>query len=245
MNLELHVLDLGTKSYEETAKLHKQLADQRQADKIPDTLLIAQHPPTITLGLSEKRNTIHATPRELHDYGIKLHQSQRAGGAAYLGPGQLTFYPAIKLQQHGISGYDYIREIEKVTHKAAQALGANTYLGSVPNPNTGKAYKSVWYNAHGKPHKFFAIGIHTTGGMFGTIDNGGFTLLVEPEGHQYYHLIDHCGFQLDQVGATSIAEMLGTPADYADIKSTMVEQLGKHFNYNVMHKQLSEVAPHA
>ena len=46
---ELEVRRLGTISFEEALALQRSLVEERRAGRVPDILLLLQHPPVITL----------------------------------------------------------------------------------------------------------------------------------------------------------------------------------------------------
>ena len=47
---EVWLLDLGRVEYGAAYRLQRRLAEERDADRIPDLLLVVEHPPVITLG---------------------------------------------------------------------------------------------------------------------------------------------------------------------------------------------------
>lgn len=235
MSLELKVVDLGTIGFKELESVQERLARERLGGTISDTLLIAQHPPTITKGHSSlDRNIVHVSEPELNALGITLLESRRAGGSTYLGPGQLGFYPVFHLGNLGITPYEFLRTMERAAHHVTTNMGIDTYLGTVHNPKLGRDYHSVWYTNNKKPHKFFAIGIHTIGGFNGVIDNGGFSVCLNPEGYKHFRLIDHCGFKLSDVGITSFKEMLGYDPSTDIVKEKFVRAIASTLRYSTI-----------
>ena len=71
----LSVRRLGTISYEDGLVLQAKLVEERRAGQIPDTLLLLQHPPVITLGVKTRRgpNHIVATDEALATEGVTVH----------------------------------------------------------------------------------------------------------------------------------------------------------------------------
>jgi lipoate-protein ligase B len=59
-NLNLHICDRGLADYRQVLREQRQLCKKRQEGKIPDTILIAEHPPVITLGARQSANKLLA-----------------------------------------------------------------------------------------------------------------------------------------------------------------------------------------
>jgi lipoyl(octanoyl) transferase len=231
VTLELKVIDVGQKKYDEVERIQESLAVLRAKEMIPDTLVVAQHPPTITTGLSASRNKVYASTEELAAKGIDFFSSRRAGGAAYLGPGQLVFYPVVHLPGIGVDIFPYLREIENVASHVANRMGAKTFVGTEHNPTTNKSYHGAWYiREDGTKCKFLAQGYHA-GNNLKLISRGGFTINVGKESHEHFDLIDHCGFRLNEVGAVSFEEMLGYRPAMDRVKDEVIKELVKKFGY--------------
>ena len=228
MNLELKVIDLGNVKYKEAEQLQESIAKKREKGEISDTLLIAQHPPTLTTWINKQWNIIYATPTELKRLGIEYYESSRGGGATILGPGQLIFYPIINLKDIGILIGDYMRAIEETMHDISKGMGAKTIMGKEQNSATGKDYYCVWH-LNNKKEKFLAQGYNVKKEI---INQGGFSIYIDKRAHEYFNLIDHCGFKLTEVGATSFEEMLGYNPGLELIKSQVLSTFQKKFGYS-------------
>src|SRR5690349_9839866 len=92
------VIWLGRRDYREVWELQKELAAKRLAGEIPDTLLLLEHPPTVTLGRSAEAGHIVAPSEWLARMGFDVVESDRGGDVTYHGPGQLVGYPILNLQ---------------------------------------------------------------------------------------------------------------------------------------------------
>lgn len=110
----LRVLRMGTVDYGEALELQRGLAQARIHGEIEDTLLLLQHPPTITIGRAGKRQHLLAGEEVLQRQRIAWYEVERGGDITYHGPGQLVGYPILDLNDHGRDAHQYLRKIEEV-----------------------------------------------------------------------------------------------------------------------------------
>ncbi len=90
------------------------LVRSRQAGEIPDTLLLLEHPPTITLGRGSVEADLHVSEVELNRRGVALERVDRGGEITYHAPGQIVGYPVLDLREHGQDLHRYLRDLEEV-----------------------------------------------------------------------------------------------------------------------------------
>jgi lipoyl(octanoyl) transferase len=122
---ELHVRSLGTMGYADALALQACLVVDRKADRIPDQLLLLQHPPVITLGAKSRGDRTHvvASDAVLEEHGVEVVEAGRGGDVTYHGPGQLVGYPIIDLKPDRCDVHRYVRDLEEVMIRAAAAFG--------------------------------------------------------------------------------------------------------------------------
>jgi lipoyl(octanoyl) transferase len=113
---KLLVHRLGVVGYAEALAMQRALVEDRKAARIPDTLLLLQHPPVITLGVKGDggKANIVATPERLAELGIEVHETGRGGDVTYHGPGQIVGYPIIDLKPDRCDVHRYVRDVEEV-----------------------------------------------------------------------------------------------------------------------------------
>jgi len=144
----LAVRNLGVVPYADALALQRQLAEERIAGRIPDTLLLLEHPSVITLGRGTKATSLPLDADALRRRGIEVFEIERGGDVTYHGPGQLVGYPILDLQQHKSDLHWYLRQIEETLIVALAGFGI------VAGRNSG--YTGVWTQGR----KIASIGIH-------------------------------------------------------------------------------------
>lgn len=102
----LDVRRLGRTRYEEAHALQQHLVDQRIAGEIPDTLLLTEHDPVITLGRGSSPDDAAGTP-------FPVIQVERGGEATFHGPGQVVVYPILLLPPERRDLHRYLRDLEQ------------------------------------------------------------------------------------------------------------------------------------
>ncbi|MGQ0507635.1 MAG: lipoyl(octanoyl) transferase LipB, partial [Myxococcaceae bacterium] len=110
----LVVQQLGTVEYEDGLALQRLYGQARAQGLVPDTLLLLEHPPVLTLGRGAKASNILAAPDALRRLGVSVHETNRGGDVTYHGPGQLVGYPIVKLQPGRQDVRRYVRDLEEV-----------------------------------------------------------------------------------------------------------------------------------
>jgi lipoyl(octanoyl) transferase len=112
----LDVRRAGLVSYQDALTLQRTLVEDRRAARIPDTLLLLQHPPVITLGVKGDggRSNVIAVPARLSALGIEISETGRGGDVTYHGPGQIVGYPILDLRPDRCDVHRYVRDLEEV-----------------------------------------------------------------------------------------------------------------------------------
>jgi lipoyl(octanoyl) transferase len=111
----LEVRRLGIVPYVDALEMQKALVEERRAGRVPNLLLLLQHPPVITLGVrGSSRSHITATNAQLASRGIEIHDTGRGGDVTYHGPGQIVGYPILDLRPGRCDVHRYVRDLEEV-----------------------------------------------------------------------------------------------------------------------------------
>lgn len=207
----LNVRRLGRVSYDDGLKLQAQLVEERRSGAIPDTLLLLEHPPVITLGVKTRQGPKHivASSEQLAHEGVTVHETGRGGDVTYHGPGQLVGYPILDLAAEGNVRKDvhrYVRDLEEVLIQTAAAFSIEA------TRVTGLT--GVWVGPSGREEKLAAIGVRISR----WITSHGFALNVSTN-LDHFNLIVPCG--IADRGVTSLEQLLGRTVTMADAEDAV------------------------
>jgi len=196
------VRQLGRIDYRAALARQRRLVAARRANEIPDTLLLLEHPPVITLGRAGSIDHLLRSEAELADRGVELVASDRGGDITFHGPGQIVGYAIVDLAARGCDLHRYLRDLETVLIRALEEFG----IGAGRTPGlTG-----VWVG----DAKVAAIGIRASR----WIAHHGFALNVATD-LSYFDLIVPCGIADRRV--TSMEALLGGPVDRAAVEAAL------------------------
>ncbi|MBI3947882.1 MAG: lipoyl(octanoyl) transferase LipB [Armatimonadetes bacterium] len=201
------VVDLGLVPYTDAWRVQRSLVARRAAGREPDTLLLCQHPPVVTVGRSGHR--AHVGP-EVVANGVPVLAVERGGDVTYHGPGQLVGYPILSLEGGERDLHALLRRLEEAAIRTVAAFGipAGRILGL-----TG-----VWVG----DEKICAIGI----AVRRWVTFHGFALNVEMDLRPFGWIVP-CG--LRDRGVTSMARALGAPVEWSAVQGEYVRHFGGVF----------------
>ena len=183
---ELWVCNLGLVPYEEGVTLQERLRSARQADQLPDLLLLLEHPPVYTKGRRSEPGDLPMGEDWYRTQGIEVCDSDRGGRVTYHGPGQLVGYPIMRVERVA----DYVRTMEEaiVTALADEGIAAEVRAGL-----TG-----VWAGER----KIGSIGVHVSRG----VTTHGFAVNVDNDLQPFEYVVT-CG--IEGVRMTSVSRETG------------------------------------
>lgn len=204
------VLRLGCLSFGPTWDVQRELARLRLHDRIPDVLILVEHPPVITVGRSGHRGNILVSESILRREGIELVHVDRGGDVTYHGPGQLVGYPILNLRNHGQDLHLYVRQLE------ATLVGALAEFGLEASRRPGLV--GVWAG----DRKVASIGVNVRK----WISTHGFALNVKTD-LQPFQFIHACG--LRDRPMISMAELLGRCVGLEEVAEKVVSHFERVF----------------
>ena len=194
--------------------LERQLAllEDRIQGRVPDTLILVEHPPVVTLGRAKTTANLRHTPEELQARGIEFFEVSRGGDVTYHAPGQLVGYPVFDLRQHGRDVLRFCRGVEAalIGVLAAVGLGAR----SVP----GKA--GVWVG----DRKIASLGVSLR--RWVTFHGFALNVAVDLRGFQ---VIQPCGEAPEVM--TSMESLLKRPVAMLDVRRLVVAEFARTFGF--------------
>ncbi len=123
MRRRVHTFRLGTVRYPEAHALQERLVAARQRGLVPDTLLVLEHPPVVTLGRGAKEDNLRVPREGLRARGVEVHEVGRGGDVTYHGPGQMVCYPILDLAPDRQDVRRYVRDLEETMIGLAASYG--------------------------------------------------------------------------------------------------------------------------
>jgi lipoyl(octanoyl) transferase len=224
---ELEVRRLGLVPYDEALAMQRQLVEERRAERVPNLLLLLQHPAVITLGVKGDggRANIVATDERLAELGIAVHETGRGGDVTYHGPGQIVGYPILDLKPDRCDVHRYVRDLEDVMIRVCADYGVTA--GRI----TGLT--GTWVGAE----KIGAIGVR----LSRWITSHGFAFNVSTD-LDHFKLIVPCG--ISDGGVTSLERVTGRRLQLHDVEDAVVRNFQDTFGgARNCHAAIESMAP--
>jgi len=210
----LDIYNLGLIEYKKALDLQYFMLEKRISNQINDSLLLLEHPPTITIGRSGKKANLLISDNHLKDRNIEFFETNRGGDITYHGPGQIVCYPIIDLNNHTKDVHKYLRDLEEVI---IETLGEFNIEGRRVEGLTG-----VWV----KRSKIASIGV----GIKRWVTYHGLAINVNTD-LDFFDLIIPCG--INDVKMTSIKNHnnLKNEVDIESVNDIVVKNFLSKYGY--------------
>jgi len=196
--------------YREAWDLQRSLAEEVATGAAPDTVLLLEHAPVITLGRRTEPGELHVPSGAV----VEIVETDRGGKSTYHGPGQLVCYPIFDLTRHGQDVKRYCRDLEEALIRTLAPLGVDaTRIDGL----TG-----IWLER--PPRKIASIGIHISK----WVTTHGYALNVDLDPAPFTEWITACG--LEDAAFTTIARELGRPVGVDEVRPLAVAALEDVFS---------------
>ncbi|MEM0996808.1 MAG: lipoyl(octanoyl) transferase LipB [Bacteroidota bacterium] len=222
--------DLKQMRYQEAWDLQERLLgenvrikteNRRHPERTPEStqnhLFFVEHPPVYTLGKSGNLENLLLNEAEMKARDIEFFKINRGGDITFHGPGQIVGYPILDLEMFRPDINWYLRNLEEACILTLAEYGI---AGGRIEKLTG-----VWLDTESAdPRKIMAIGVRCSR----WVTMHGFAFNVNTDLDYFRHIIP-CG--IDDKGVTSLAQELGHPVDYGEVKGRMRQHLADLFGY--------------
>ena len=212
---------LGRVDYREAWDIQHALAQARAEDRIPDTLLLLEHPPTYTLGRRDKPSNMLLPREELEALGARVIEADRGGEITFHGPGQLVGYPIIGLRNWG-GPLKYVRALEATLIAVLDTFGIQA--GRIDG------LTGVWVDGA----KIAAISVRVSRG----VTSHGFALNVGTDLGWFRHIVP-CGIADCEV--TSMERLLGRALELEEVAAVTAEAFGREMALRMTHVETEDV----
>ena len=220
------IVRCGLLPYEEAFGLQERVEAARQADEVPDVLLLLEHNPVYTKGRRTQPGELAMGEDWYRMQGIEVCETDRGGAVTYHGPGQLVGYPIVSLKPYGDNVHEYVRRLEELMIASLAAYGVDA---EVIEGLTG-----VWVG-EGPPEgrKIGSIGVHVSRG----VTTHGFAVNVNND-LQPFEWVVPCG--IEGVRMTSLCRELGGEVEMGGYMDAIATRFGE-----IYEREPAETTPEA
>jgi lipoyl(octanoyl) transferase len=210
MSRPASLMQLGLVPYLDALELQRSLSERVQQGELPDTVLLLEHAPVITLGRRTEPGEVHVPDGA----DVEIVETNRGGKSTYHGPGQLVCYPILDLTRHGQDVKRYCRDLEEALIRTMAPLGVEA--------TRIEGLTGIWLES--PPRKIASIGIH----IHKWVTTHGYALNVDLDPAPFTQWITACG--LDGYAFTSMERELGRGVTVAEVLPTAALAFGEVFD---------------
>ncbi len=211
-----YVLDLlgELTPYERAVDLQLDLAAARSQGAMPDTIVLCEHPPTLTLGRSSDAELeLPQGEQAIRELGWELVRSRRGGRSTWHGPGQLVCYPILDLRNHGKDLRAYSDRLERAIVQTLAGIGVVAHAGET------RETVGVWAG----DRKLASLGVHADR----WIVTHGLAINVDCD-VTAFDRFNACG--LEHTRFSSVALELGQPCSVGELRDPLLAALAEEFS---------------
>jgi lipoyl(octanoyl) transferase len=217
---KLLVQRLGRLNYAAAFAIQKETEQLVKIGQQPDTLLLLEHPHTLTIGRRGDSSSVLLNEKELNAKGVVLYESNRGGKVTYHGVGQVVGYPIINLSPDRQDVHRYVRDLEEVLIRTMSDFGIDSFrLEGLTGVHTSRG-------------KVAAIGVH----IARWVTTHGFALNVNTD-LSYFDLIIAC----EGEPVTSMETLLGDVTELSGVEDRLIENFEEVFAMTSVDSQLSVI----
>jgi lipoate-protein ligase B len=204
----LRVERLGRVEYGAALDLQKQTERAVLTGTQPDTLLLLEHPHTLTLGRRSLEGGIVAPADVLQERGVTVFETNRGGKVTYHGLGQIVGYPIVNLSPDREDVHRFVRDLEEVLMRTMNDFEIEAFrIDGLTGVHTTRG-------------KVAALGVH----IARWVTTHGFALNVNTD-LSYFDLIIAC----EGEPVTSMKELLGREIVMSQVEDRIIEHFAEVF----------------
>ena len=209
---KLLVHRLGLIDYQSGLTIQKETEQAVKLGTQPDTLLLLEHPHTLTIGRRGESSAVLADAEQLKKRNVTVFETNRGGKVTYHGLGQLVGYPIVKLSPDREDVHRYMRDLEEVLIRALSDFGIEAFrIEGLTGVHTSRG-------------KIAAIGVH----IARWVTTHGFALNVNTD-LSYFNFIVAC----EGEPVTSMEELLGSETQLREVEDRIVARFAEVFTLRV------------
>lgn len=201
---------LGRVDYKSALAIQKETELAVKAGS-PDTLLLLEHPHTLTIGRRGDSSSVLLNEAELKARNVTLFETNRGGKVTYHGLGQIVGYPIVNLSPDREDVHRYVRDLEEVLIRTMSDFGIDAFR---IEGLTG---------VHTQRGKIAAIGVHISR----WVTTHGFALNVNTD-LSYFDLIIAC----EGEPVTSMEELSGNETELSLVEESIIAHFSDVFSYH-------------
>jgi lipoate-protein ligase B len=206
---KLLVKRLGRVEYGAALQIQKETEVAVGDHAQPDTLLLLEHPHTLTVGRRGDNAGILLSPELLNARGVTVFDTNRGGKITYHGLGQIVGYPIINLSPDREDVHAYVRDLEEVLIRTMSDFGIDAFrIEGLTGVHTSRG-------------KVAAIGVH----IARWVTTHGFALNVNTD-LSFFNLIIAC----DGEQVTSMEDLLGHEVEMSVVEDRIITHFAGVFN---------------
>lgn len=217
------VLELGERPFLEVRDIEQDLLEQRVNNQCGDTLLVCEHPPTLSIGRRTNEADLKLSADEWRKLGVEVVLADRGGGATFHGPGQLVIYPVISLRARRMGVRDFVGLGLSAIASALKLLGVKAASARL-EPAGVWVPGSVEHSKLVEAQKIASVGLRMKRG----VTSHGFSINLSCD-LSVFNLFTVCG--VEGLKVTSLAAEIGRgEQNFEYARQTVVEQFVEAFS---------------
>ena len=205
-----YLLSLGETPYVEAWELQRSLAAAVLNGAIPDTVVLLEHPPVVTVGRRTDEGELHVPDAA----DVEVVETNRGGKSTYHAPGQLVCYPILDLNRHGRDVKRYVRDLEQAVHPDARRARGRRDADRRADRRLARAAAAG---------RSASIGVHISR----WVTTHGYALNVDLDPAPFTDWITACG--LEDAAFTTMARELGRPLTVDEVRPAAAAAIAEVF----------------